>query len=100
MRFEIPLITALSAFAAATPTGTDNPSFFYKPVTITFHGGPATYDLNMAADGNNYATNNGLNINLITSSSLDIYHECNFYTAAGPSLSFTSPDTEIEIDHL
>ena len=83
MRFELAILAALSALATASPTGTDSPSFFYKPITITFHGGPATYNLNMIADGNNYPTNNGLNINLITSSDLDIYHECNFYTAAG-----------------
>ncbi|MAD85634.1 MAG: hypothetical protein CL912_21950 [Deltaproteobacteria bacterium] len=71
----LPLLTA------STPLGNDQPSFFYKQLDLTFHGGPASYSLSFPADGNTYSTNNGLTINRITNSDFNIFYSCNFYFA-------------------
>ncbi|KAH9210534.1 hypothetical protein DL95DRAFT_393439 [Leptodontidium sp. 2 PMI_412] len=73
--FTLPLIVA------SKPLGNDQPSFFYKPLTLTFHGGPASYSLSFPADGNTYNTNNGLTINRISNTDFNIFYGCNFYFA-------------------
>ena len=89
---------ALPFLASSTPLGNDQPSFFYKPLTLTFHGGPATNSLSFPADGNTYSTNNGLSISQISNSDFNIFYGCNFYFAgdAGHSV-VTSPAADGKI---
>ncbi|CZT52288.1 uncharacterized protein RSE6_13587 [Rhynchosporium secalis] len=72
---------ALPLLVASTPTGTNPNSFFYKSLTLTFSGGPASYTLTFPADGSTYSTNNNLSINRIASSDFNIFYNCNFYFA-------------------
>jgi len=44
----------LAAFASAVPTGSD--PFHYLTVSLVFQGGPASYTLDILADGNTYYT--------------------------------------------
>ncbi|KAJ5041619.1 uncharacterized protein L3040_005197 [Drepanopeziza brunnea f. sp. 'multigermtubi'] len=74
----LPLLTAANPLAYPAP---DNPFFTYKPLTLTFHGGPATYDLALRADGNTYSVSNPLAVSeiTVTPADFDIYYNCNFY---------------------
>ncbi|PVH79254.1 hypothetical protein DL98DRAFT_420590 [Cadophora sp. DSE1049] len=85
----LPLLTA------STPFGNDQPSFFYKQLDLTFHGGPASYLLSFPADGNTYQTNSGLTINRITNGDFNIFYGCNFYFADdGGKPVTTSPNAD------
>ncbi|KAK0102803.1 hypothetical protein ONS95_006400 [Cadophora gregata] len=76
-------VLLLPLLTSSTPLGNDQPSFFYKQLSLTFHGGPASYSLTFPADGNTYPTNsNALTINRITTNSdFNIFYGCNFYFA-------------------
>jgi hypothetical protein len=43
-------LTSLAASSLAPASPTTIP-FFYAPITLTFHGGPASYTMNFPADG-------------------------------------------------
>ncbi|KAF3769151.1 hypothetical protein M406DRAFT_234725, partial [Cryphonectria parasitica EP155] len=53
-----------------------------QPVSLIFQGGPASYSLNITADGEEYFTDNDLSVSLILSPNYDPYHYCTFKTAS------------------
>ncbi|KAF4625311.1 hypothetical protein G7Y89_g12855 [Cudoniella acicularis] len=85
MRFTLLTLSTLATLGLATPTGTDTP-FSYLPLTFTFYGGPASYELSFAADGNTYNTNNDLSINLIDGGGFNAWSSCIFYTTGQQTL--------------
>ncbi|KAL2061117.1 hypothetical protein VTL71DRAFT_7390 [Oculimacula yallundae] len=79
MQLSYLTLLALPLLVTSTPLGNDQPSFFYKSLALTFHGGPATYSFSFPADGNTYSPNNNLAVSSITSSDFNIFYNCNFY---------------------
>ncbi|KAM5347170.1 hypothetical protein ACJ41O_010175 [Fusarium nematophilum] len=47
---------------------------------LTFHGGPASYELSFPADGRRRNTNNGINVNIIDAPDYNAFSQCTFYT--------------------
>ncbi|CAG8957472.1 hypothetical protein HYFRA_00011453 [Hymenoscyphus fraxineus] len=95
MEYTLFLASALATLATAMPTtpniAASDPFTGYRPLTLTFHGGPSTYTLNMAADGSTYYTNNKLNVNTIeVAEDFNLWGLCNFYTT-GPIRITTPP---------
>jgi hypothetical protein len=94
----IALFSLLCHLATASPMPLpDPPNFFYKPFTLTFHGGPASYQLSMAADGNTYATNNAMAVSIIDSPDFDAYNFCNFYTTGQKAIVASNSNHELTV---
>ncbi|KAI8627093.1 hypothetical protein F5Y19DRAFT_188558 [Xylariaceae sp. FL1651] len=82
----IPILTTLLGLVASAPVeptttasaGAACPTTA-QMVHLVFHGGPASYDLTIPADGLPHPTNNGLNINLIDAPDFNI-EWCTFTT--------------------
>jgi hypothetical protein len=92
------LATPNPTSATSSPTTTP---FFYAPVTLTFHGGPASYAMNFPADDQERLTGtfhtlylvpctfppplttplgNALDVSVIDTNGFEAYLYCNFYT--------------------
>ncbi|KAL0938473.1 uncharacterized protein CTRU02_205083 [Colletotrichum truncatum] len=52
----------------------------FQTVHLTFRGGPASYQLNIPADGQIYPTNNDLSINIIDAPDYNAIYQCTFHT--------------------
>ncbi|TDZ40686.1 hypothetical protein CTRI78_v010195 [Colletotrichum trifolii] len=57
-----------------------------QTVHLTFHGGPASYQLTVPADGRIYPTNNGIAVNIIDAPDYNAISQCTFYTAGEKAL--------------
>lgn len=100
MRFITTLLLSVLGgitIASPLPGVPDPPNFFYKPLTLTFHGGPASYSLSLAADGNSYNTNNGMAVSLISSPDFDAFHFCNFYTTGQKAIVPSPSNNQLAI---
>ncbi|WYZ42477.1 hypothetical protein EsH8_VI_000176 [Colletotrichum jinshuiense] len=51
-----------------------------QTVHLTFHGGPASYDLAIPANGQVYPTNNAISVNIIDAPDYNAISQCKFYT--------------------
>ncbi|KAH8785201.1 hypothetical protein F5883DRAFT_83950 [Diaporthe sp. PMI_573] len=54
----------------------------FQRVSLNFQAGPVSYRMEFVADGQEYFTNNDLNVNLITAPDFDAYRLCTFKTAS------------------
>ncbi|KAG9232883.1 hypothetical protein BJ875DRAFT_465609 [Amylocarpus encephaloides] len=80
MKFSYLLFPALCSAIPAPQTPDSEPFVGYLPLTFTFHGGPATYTLDLIANGQSFNTNNAMGVSSIDTSTFDAYSKCNFYT--------------------
>ncbi|KAJ2997179.1 hypothetical protein NUW58_g728 [Xylaria curta] len=53
---------------------------------LKFHGGPASYQLNVPTDGRVVSTNNGISVDTIDTPNYDALNLCTFYTAGPKTL--------------
>lgn len=118
MKYRFFLASALATIATAMPTTPNiaarDPFTGYLPITLTFHGGPATYTLDMIADGNSYNTSrnpfsysppntanhyadNGIDVSVIDTASFDIWFNCNFYTTGQKVIAATGSGTTVQV---
>lgn len=72
---------SLAVLAPSSPTSTP---FSFLRLNFTFHGGPASYNLDFPADGNNHPTGSpfsaeNLQVSLIDTDGHDAYDFCNFF---------------------
>ncbi|KXH62827.1 hypothetical protein CNYM01_03688 [Colletotrichum nymphaeae SA-01] len=51
-----------------------------QTVHLTFHGGPASYEMTIPADGQIYPTNNDISVNIIDAPDYNALGQCTFYT--------------------
>ncbi|KAK1542353.1 hypothetical protein CPAR01_05740 [Colletotrichum paranaense] len=51
-----------------------------QTVHLTFHGGPASYEMTIPADGQVYPTNNDISVNIIDAPDYNALSQCTFYT--------------------
>ncbi|OLN96244.1 hypothetical protein CCHL11_04459 [Colletotrichum chlorophyti] len=51
-----------------------------QTVHLTFHGGPASYELAIPADGQVYQTDNDISVNIIDAPDYNAISQCTFYT--------------------
>ncbi|KAK2027154.1 hypothetical protein LX32DRAFT_641151 [Colletotrichum zoysiae] len=59
----------------------------FQTVHLTFHGGPASYELVIPADGQVHATNNGISVNIIDAPDYNAISQCTFYTNGEKALA-------------
>ncbi|KAJ9134348.1 hypothetical protein NKR23_g10242 [Pleurostoma richardsiae] len=78
MKFTIPLIIAAAAEASARATLEQRDGF--QQVHLIFHGGPASYELTIPADGQSHPTYNDLSVNIIDTPDFNAYSQCKFET--------------------
>jgi hypothetical protein len=125
MQFSFLILLMLASMSFAVPTleaRQGNPFTGYQPLTSIFYGGPASYSLDLYADGNTYDTStppfcsskfssfswklgfkadantdNDLDINLITVNNFDAYDSCSFYTTGQQEVVGTNLDGTIEL---
>ncbi|KAL1841146.1 hypothetical protein VTJ49DRAFT_7371 [Mycothermus thermophilus] len=58
-----------------------------QTVHLTFHGGPASYNLTLLADGNYYQTNNELSVSIIEAPDYNAFYQCQFETVNEATLA-------------
>ncbi|KAH7369292.1 hypothetical protein B0T11DRAFT_327384 [Plectosphaerella cucumerina] len=51
-----------------------------QTVHLTFHGGPASYQLAIPANGQKFSTNNAISVNIIDAPDYNAIAQCTFYT--------------------
>ncbi|KAG6358988.1 hypothetical protein INS49_012508 [Diaporthe citri] len=73
-------LTALASAHAVSRAETQLQSRDFQPVALNFQAGPASYGMDIVADGQEWFTNNDLNVNLITAPDFDAYRLCTFKT--------------------
>lgn len=86
MKFSVATILAITGLVAALPAPELEARTGIAVVNLKFQGGPASYSLQVPADGNYYPTNNGLNINIIQTPDFNAYQNCEFHTAGEKAL--------------
>ncbi|KAI8245338.1 hypothetical protein K4K55_002338 [Colletotrichum sp. SAR 10_96] len=85
MKFAATLLTALAFVLPALGHPLEERDDV-QTVHLTFHGGPASYDLAIPADGNTYPTNNNIAIDKIDANDYFAYSNCQFNTAGEKTL--------------
>ncbi|KAI0595165.1 hypothetical protein F4775DRAFT_595519 [Biscogniauxia sp. FL1348] len=91
MKFSQPLILALGLFSESLAHPLDERDV--QVAHFTFHGGPASYELAVPADGSVVPTNNGISVNIIDAPDYNAIVQCTFNTAGEKTLvSGISPD--------
>ncbi|KAI1211178.1 uncharacterized protein F4807DRAFT_419288 [Annulohypoxylon truncatum] len=66
---------------------------------LTFHGGPASYDLAVPADGSVVNTNNDISVSIIDAPDYDAITQCTFNTASEKTL-VSSIDTQTGLQSI
>ncbi|KAI0477589.1 hypothetical protein GGR56DRAFT_673956 [Xylariaceae sp. FL0804] len=93
MQFTTSLLAlSLSAGTLAKPI-----SARQYEVTLTFHGGPASYSLTVPTDGSIVETDNDLSISIIDSPGFDAYEYCTFYTSGKQTLVSSDYEQQITV---
>ncbi|KAL5344661.1 hypothetical protein ACLOAV_010353 [Pseudogymnoascus australis] len=88
MRFTptaIALILSVTALALPAAEQLDERDHV-QTVHLTFHGGPASYDMAFPADGTVYPTNNDLAVSIIDAPDYRALEYCTFHTAGEQTL--------------
>ncbi|KAK3936685.1 hypothetical protein QBC46DRAFT_295732 [Diplogelasinospora grovesii] len=86
-------ILAIAGLAAAAPTSSQLEERDVQTVHLIFHGGPASYNLTLPADGKVYPTNNNIAVSIIDAPDYNAFQQCTFYTPGPHTLaSSISPE--------
>ncbi|KAK4238784.1 hypothetical protein C8A03DRAFT_43523 [Achaetomium macrosporum] len=78
MKYLATLASALGLMASVSAIPLEERDV--QTVHLTFHGGPAQYDMVFPADGTVYPTNNDLSINIIDAPDYNAFYQCKFHT--------------------
>ncbi|KFY83943.1 hypothetical protein V498_07873 [Pseudogymnoascus sp. VKM F-4517 (FW-2822)] len=81
----IALIMSVTVLALPTTEQLDERDHV-QTVRLTFHGGPASYDMAFPADGAVYPTNNDLAVSIIDAREYRAMEYCTFHTAGEQTL--------------
>ncbi|KAI5918703.1 hypothetical protein F4810DRAFT_558420 [Camillea tinctor] len=91
MKFSQPLILALGLLSESLAHPLDERDV--QVAHLTFHGGPASYTLDVPADGSVVPTNNDISVNIIDTPDYNAISQCTFNTAGEKALvSGISPE--------
>ncbi|KAF7560040.1 hypothetical protein G7046_g4105 [Stylonectria norvegica] len=85
MKLDLPIFTlGLCARVLARPglEARDD----VQTVHLTFHGGPASYSLEFPANGETFATNSDISVNIVDAPDYNAFQQCTFYTAGDKTL--------------
>ncbi|KAF4970247.1 hypothetical protein FZEAL_10082 [Fusarium zealandicum] len=74
--FILPIVTSAGALARPNLIERDD----VQTVHLTFHGGPASYEMTFPADGEPRKTNSDINVNIIDNPDYNAFSQCTFYT--------------------
>ncbi|KAI1134259.1 hypothetical protein F5Y05DRAFT_422827 [Hypoxylon sp. FL0543] len=84
MKFTSSVLTALGLVAGSLAHPLEDRDV--QVAHLTFHGGPASYQLAVPADGSVVKTNNGISVDTIDAPDYNAINQCTFNTASQKTL--------------